>query len=650
VEITSKDDILTRLTAVEKDLQVYRNDYRGAKETLDSYKDLAEKVEEEYRRIQEEARQARDRVAQAVTIVSDISKLGKQAEAEQAQLKRQLQRILDAEVINDRYQEQVDEFRNRCLEAYWRAENRTDGYGAYRYQIEGAIHLAVAQQAILGDKQGLGKSLTSLIYADFLGAQKIILVVPSDVMGNYIREINMWAPHRAPIQLGKMTPGQRNAVLGVIKHQPQYTLVMNYEIARRDKSIIEDLIELKCDTLIVDEAHNVKSTKSDAWKMVRDIRFGVNTCVCDNPMPMKYGQLGIDYMCNTCGKQGGVLDFVSIKNVLPMTGTPILNRPQELYPLLHLVDSENFASESQFLKDFCHHYGGSHWGWQEGGTKRLLEKIGPRFLARDKQMVGDESPPPALIEHIITEDEWREGYPQQYEAYQQVREYAQLILDPDNEVTMSMVYKIAALTRMRQVMSWPAAIKLEIKDEKSGIVTYSKNLDVYESVVLDKAESIIREQIDMGERVVLFSQFREPLEVLQRRLGDRAVVYAGGMKDSLKQAIQLDFDPKTAPLKPRWDVVLVNYKSGGVGLNFNAAAQAILMDYEWNAGKEDQAIGRLDRIGQVNDVSVHIISVEKTIYKWMRALINEKRDLTAGFVDQQKLIQSAYDALRDGDM
>jgi SNF2 family DNA or RNA helicase len=66
---------------------------------------------------------------------------------------------------------------------------------------------------------------------------------------------------------------------------------------------------------------------------------------------------------------------------------------------------------------------------------------------------------------------------------------------------------------------------------RSGIVTFSRNLDVYESVVLDKAESIIREQIDMGERVVLFSQFREPLEVLQRRLGDRAIVYAGGMRD-----------------------------------------------------------------------------------------------------------------------
>lgn len=641
---------MARMVEVEKSLEQRRLEYKGQKASVDTYKEVAERIEAEYRRIQEEAKVARDRVGDAVQLLSTIAKAGKQDEAEYAQLKRQLQRILDAEVINERYQEQVDEFRNRCLEAYWRAENRTDGYGAYKYQIEGAIHLAVAQQAILGDKQGLGKSLTSLIYADFLGAQRIILIVPSDVMGNYIREINMWAPHRAPIQLGKMTPGQRNAVLGVIKHQPQYTLVMNYEIARRDKGIIDDLIGLRCDTLIVDEAHNVKSTKSDAWKMVRDIRFGTNSCECGNPDVKKYGQFGIDYMCSTCGKQGSVLDFVSIQNVLPMTGTPILNRPQELYPLLHLVDRVNFASESQFLKDFCRHYGGSHWGWQQGGIKRLLEKIGPRFLARDKKMIGDDTPPPTIITHEISEEEWRENYPAQYEAYQQVREYAQLILDPDNEVTMSMVYKIAALTRMRQVMAWPAAIKLEIKDEKSGIVTYSKNLDVHESVIIDKAESIIREQIDMGERVVLFSQFREPLEVLQRRLGDRAIVYAGGMRDELKQQIQLDFDPKTAPLDYKWDVVLVNYKSGGVGLNFNAAAQAVIMDYEWNGGKEDQAIGRLDRIGQVNEVNVHIIAVEKTITTWMRALINEKRDLTKGFVDQQKMLQSMYDALRDGDM
>jgi SNF2 family DNA or RNA helicase len=104
------------------------------------------------------------------------------------------------------------------------------------------------------------------------------------------------------------------------------------------------------------------------------------------------------------------------------------------------------------------------------------------------------------------------------------------------------------------------------------------------------------------------------------------------------------------PLMPRWDVVLVNYKSGGVGLNFNAAAQAILMDYEWNAGKEDQAIGRLDRIGQVNEVNVHFIHVEKTIDVWMKALIEEKRELIAGFVSEQKMVQSLYDALREGEL
>lgn len=649
MEITSKDDLLSQIVKLEALQEERRGQFKVLKPEFEAYEQHVASVEKELQALQMKAKVARETLAEKRFALQNLSHDGKSDKLKLEQLRRQLNRMLDAEVVNERYQEQVDEFRKRCLEAYWRAENREDGYGAYSYQIDGAIHLAVARQAILGDKQGLGKSLTSLIYADFLGAQKIILVVPSDVMGNYIREINMWAPHRSPIKLGKMPPGQRQAVLTVLRNQPQYTLVMNYEIARKDKTIIQDLIDLQADTLIVDEAHNIKSTRSDAWKMVKAIRFGANSCECGVPWIEHYAKNNIDYMCNSCGKQGGVLDFCSIQNVLPMTGTPILNRPQELYPLLHLVDPVNFATEKQFLKDFCYQVSGSHWTWSLGGEKRLIERIGPRFLARDKKMVGNKTPPPNIVHHEIEEADWKAQYPDQYEAYLQVKEYAQLVLDPVNEITMSVVEKIAVLTRLRQVMTWPAAIKLEIKDD-NGFVKFSKNLDVYESVKLDKAEEIIREQVDMGERVVLFSQFRQPLDELQRRLGDRSIVYAGGMKEDIKQAIQLDFDPKTAPLTPRWDVVLVNYKSGGVGLNFNAASHAVILDYEWNPGKEDQAIGRLDRIGQLNDVYVHMIHVEKTVDVWMRALIEEKRDLISGFSTQQQILQSMYDKLRDGEI
>jgi hypothetical protein len=213
VETTSKDDLILKIRELEASQESRKVQLADVKLEWTDLSAKAADLEAQLKAVKEAEYEARQKKIDKHHELQEISDAGKLDAARLEQAKRELARLLDGESINDRYQEQVDEFRNRCLEAYWRAENRTDGYGAYRYQIEGAIHLAVAQQAILGDKQGLGKSLTSLIYADFLGAQKIILVVPSDVMGNYIREINMWAPHRAPIQLGKMTPGQRNAVL-----------------------------------------------------------------------------------------------------------------------------------------------------------------------------------------------------------------------------------------------------------------------------------------------------------------------------------------------------------------------------------------------------------------------------------------------------
>jgi hypothetical protein len=48
-----------------------------------------------------------------------------------------------------------------------------------------------------------------------------------------------------------------------------------------------------------------------------------------------------------------VKDRRSIKNVIPMTGTPILNRPQELFPLLHLILPEIFVTERQYLNMYC---------------------------------------------------------------------------------------------------------------------------------------------------------------------------------------------------------------------------------------------------------------------------------------------------------
>jgi len=180
------------------------------------------------------------------------------------ELKRELKREKDKAKIDAEYLAQVEAFKNKCLDAAWRKENRTDGMGAMPHQIDGAIHLAVAGQALLGDKRGLGKSLTALITSDFCDSRRIIAIVPGDTMDNFIREIKRWAPHRSPIKLGKMSKGQRDFLLPVLRNSVEYVLVLNYEAWRRDPQLIEDLKELRADTLILDEAHRAKTMSSNS--------------------------------------------------------------------------------------------------------------------------------------------------------------------------------------------------------------------------------------------------------------------------------------------------------------------------------------------------------------------------------------------------
>jgi non-specific serine/threonine protein kinase len=120
----------------------------------------------------------------------------------------------------------------------------------------------------------------------------------------------------------------------------------------------------------------------------------------------------------------------------------------------------------------------------------------------------------------------------------------------------------------------------------------------------------------------------------------------------------LDFDRKYVEAEgynngngPKWQVLLANYKSGGVGLNFTAATETIIMDREWNPGKEDQAFGRTDRLGQTVHTNVHNLRVLRTIDGWMDGLIDEKANLIDGFNEATKPLNTQLlDALKNGDM
>lgn len=660
-----KDEILSRLVEIDS-----QNTKMRAKreETKTEHEWQQNEVNETTKRYNELARQLteeRERLKELAADIMSIDRIGLANKEEAEKLKRELDRIRDAEQIDADYQLKVDAFKALCLTAPWRAENRSDGYGAKAYQIDGAVHLAVAGQAILGDKRGLGKTLTSLIYMDLVDSRRVIAIVPPDMMQNFVREIHMWTPHRSPVVIGKQPKGVRDILLNVLKSQPEFFVLVNYEAWRKDNQLVTDLIALQADTLVMDEAHRMKEWDTRTCTGVRDIRFGMNLCPVgqDTETPCNSDSIHlIDKKlnmagCTKCGHVGTPLEFSSIKHILPMTGTPILNSPEEIFPLLHLIDPIRFAKMSTFLQDFCYKVG-QRYIWRHGGEETLMKIIGPRFLARDRNTAGVEIPEAQHITHDISLEDLKDDYPKQYEAYLQVRDYAQLMLDPDGDTVMSMTVFLTVMLRLRQVLTWPAAIELKVK-EQIGVDLNEEpifeekvlaNLDVYESAKVDRAEELIRELVKEGERVVVFSQFKGPLHELQRRIGVRAALYDGSTPQSRRQQIQLDFDPKTVSQNPTWDVVLCNYKAAGEGMNLNAAAQMIIIDEEWNPGRQSQAYGRIDRLGQTKPAQIHTIRVGNSVDTWIKSLIDQKADMINGFEVSADAYREAFEAMRRGEL
>lgn len=511
------------------------------------------------------------------------------------------------------------------------------------HQKEAAQYLADHQSVILGDEMGTGKTLSSIASWDYSGAKRILVFAPVDVTSNFLDEIRMWAPHRIVTNLLGLSKIDRRARLQMAKlFMESFVIVINYEAYRKDKALIDELIECQFDTINMDEAHVMKNTSSNAYDGVRQIVSAKNTCgTCGKLVDHKI----INTICQNCGAHNSTAVSSLTKGIVPMTGTAILNSPEDMFSLLHLVDPTVFHTKNNFLKTYAEFdYYENKYKFASGGASVLLRRLGTKFLRRTMEDIGIILKPVQIIKHTLDLNE--NNYPDQYRVVTSLKEAAAIVLsatdDEGNPKVMSNFETLALMTRERQANVYPAGIVM--KDPVTGEVILSVAEDVNESIKLDKARDIILEQVAAGKRLAVFSQFAGALAELERMLKDegiRAVRFDGSTPEHIRAEVKTNFN-KARGEEAKWDVVLANYKSGGVGLNFTACTHMIMLDQEWNPGKEDQTIARIRRIGQDQQTFVHILDIPGGIDRWMRGLIDAKREMIEGFNEVQADLQSKY--------
>jgi SNF2 family DNA or RNA helicase len=557
---------------------------------------------------------------------------------------------------------------------------------AKNHQVEGGETLVRNRATIVADPMGLGKTLTSIIMCDmaeaatreaseefpFLGEEKdvyipqhyenmetgekipswnydpenpmhvkidahyepkivngitrpvgkrILYFCPASLLKNVEREFRNWSPHRSVLIIGGFSKAERRfAIDMLLKNSPEFVVICNYEAWRRDKALLEDFIELDFDTVIIDEAHNIKDPKTSAYK-------------------------GIEK----------VLQEAKPEYVIPMTGTPLLNKPDDLYTLLHLVNPIMFSNLNDFHYEFCQQdWETQKWYFKPGGLQLLTAKISKHFMRRTRDQAGIELPEKTITFHNLKVDV--QAWPEQAKVREQMRKNAIIKLSENKGIAAAAM--IAVFTRLRQIETWPAGIVQEIVEKQDGkrVVVETIRVDVEES---QKMDYILRWNKDdqeweglatqafADERGVVFSQFTAPLHELKdrlKRMGKRVAVLDGHTPKPLREEILMDFDNKYVKEDFQWDVVLCNYKVGGVGANLTCATQMIILDEEWNPGKRDQAYDRIHRIGQDKPVTIHVIRNENTIDDWSAGIMEEKEGMVEGFNNATAMI-SADDAL-----
>ncbi|MGE0509534.1 MAG: SNF2-related protein [Acidimicrobiia bacterium] len=345
-------------------------------------------------------------------------------------------------------------------------------------------------------------------------------------------------------------------------------VVTTYGLAVRD---VAELSSVSWQTVVLDEAQAIKNPHTHAARAVRKL-----------PAAQK----------------------------IALTGTPVENRLSELWAILDVVNPGLLGSEHRFRKQWAQPIERDADVEVAARLRRLTSPFVLRRTKADRSLVPDL---PDKVEQIA----WATLTREQAAMYQAVVD--RLLADAEAEVGMKRRgLVLAALTRLKQICNHPA----HAASDGSRLAGRSGKLARFDELVVDL--------LDADERALVFTQYREMGELLQRHLAEqldlRVPFLHGGVSKSRRDRMVDHFQDGSGP-----PLLIVSLKAGGTGLNLTAATRVVHYDRWWNPAVEDQATDRAWRIGQHRSVFVHKLVCQGTVEERISELIDDKRRL-AGMV------------------
>ena len=443
------------------------------------------------------------------------------------------------------------------------------------YQSRGHawLHFLVDQGfgACLADDMGLGKTVQAIAeMLDWRRQRKstiaILIVCPVSVLGNWRRELNRFAPTlRVVLHHGKGRAETAEDFRTMIANCD--IVLTSYNLLQRDEEMMADIT---FDGVVLDEAQNIKNPTTRQSKVARAMRGHFR---------------------------------------LALTGTPLENRPLDLWSIMDFLNEGLLGSRTQFMQTLEHPIVKQRQKGSMSALARLVRPFVLRRLKTDPEIVADL---PEKTEQIVTATLSRE----QAILYESVVRKGLQEVEKAAEGIHRRGAILTTLLRLKQVCNHPAHYLMD------GSVLPSR------SGKLDLLSEMIEEALEEGDRCLIFTQFKEMGSLLKSHcetsFGGQVLFLHGGVPQKERDLMVTEFQA-SKPDGPK--LFVLSLKAGGTGLNLTAANRVFHYDRWWNPAVEDQATDRAFRIGQQRNVFVHKFVCSGTLEERIQIMLERKREV-----------------------
>jgi SWI/SNF-related matrix-associated actin-dependent regulator 1 of chromatin subfamily A len=452
-----------------------------------------------------------------------------------------------------------------------------DGLEYLPFQREGIATLCTRKYALLADEMGLGKTIQAIGLINAKpDIERILIICPASLKRNWWNELKTWCVR--PMTVHIISPGS--------DWQPCDIVILNYEQVAKYRDCID---KVAWDLLVVDESHYLKSPKSQRTQAI-------------------VGKWDED-------KSNRVFPIRATRK-LWMTGTPILNRPRELWTCLRALDREGLGSDWHgYHTRYCDAYQDMH-GWQLDGASNLEElqdRLRKSIMIRRKKMDVLKDLPAKRRQVILLPSET----PRTKEAL--AREREQSIINV--ELKLDDLRRLEEISRNKE--NYKNAVQM-LADYET--VAFNQTAKIRHQTALAKLPGAMDYLVNVlasEKAIVVFAHHHDVIDNLIEGLAEYGVVKIDGRDapdDRQKAVDAFQSDPGIR-------VIVGSIGAMGVGWTLTAASYVAFVELDWVPGNLAQAEDRLHRIGQAESVLIQHLMLEGSFDGRMAKTVIHKMDV-----------------------